>query len=90
MKRIKMVGDEMRKRVINERTSRNLTQEELAIALEISTIFVRKIEKGERNPSIKTMKKYQMFFGVRADDLFPDIFNDLFDTKRIKDTKLIG
>ncbi|MGI0534988.1 helix-turn-helix transcriptional regulator [Bacillus pfraonensis] len=80
----------MRKRVITERTARNLTQEALAEALELSAVFVRKIEKGERNPSIKTMKKYQRFFGVRANDLFPDIFNDLDDTKCIKDTKLIG
>lgn len=80
----------MRKRLVNERTSRKLTQEELAEALNLSAVFVRKIEKGERNPSIKTMKKYQSFFGVRVTDLFPDIFNDFDDTKCIKDTKLIG
>ncbi|MED1476842.1 helix-turn-helix transcriptional regulator [Bacillus pseudomycoides] len=80
----------MRKRVINERTARNLTQGELAVALNLSAVFVRKIEKGERNPSVKTMKKYQSFFGVRVTDLFPDIFNDFDDTKCIKDTKLIG
>ncbi|PFB24100.1 helix-turn-helix transcriptional regulator [Bacillus cereus] len=80
----------MRKRLINERTSRNLTQEELALALNLSTIFIRKVEKGERNPSVKTMKIYQSFFGVRVTELFPDIFNDFDDTKCIKDTKLIG
>ena len=80
----------MRKRVINERTARNLTQEELAVALNLSAVFVRKIEKGERNPSVKTMKKYQSFFGVRVTDLFPDIFNDFDDTKCIKDTKIIS
>lgn len=85
-----MVGDEMRKRLINERTSRNLTQEELADELNISAVFVRKIEKGDRNPSVKTMKKYQSYFGVRVTELFPDIFNDFYDTKCIKDTKLIG
>ncbi|PHC86007.1 transcriptional regulator [Bacillus wiedmannii] len=80
----------MRKRLINERASRDLTQEELALALNLSTIFIRKVEKGERNPSVKTMKAYQSFFGVRATELFPDIFNDFDDTKCIKDTKLIG
>ncbi|MEM5624024.1 helix-turn-helix transcriptional regulator [Bacillus wiedmannii] len=80
----------MRKRLVNERTSRKLTQEDLAEALDLSTVFVRKIEKGERNPSVKTMKKYQSFFGVRVTELFPDIFNDFDDTKRIEDTKLIG
>ncbi|EEK75167.1 hypothetical protein bcere0007_2930 [Bacillus mycoides] len=80
----------MRKRVIDERTARELTQEELAVALNLSAVFVRKIEKGERNPSVKTMKKYQSFFGVKVTELFPDIFNDFDDTKRIKDTELIG
>lgn len=85
-----MVGDKMRERLVNERTSRNLTQEGLAEALKLSAVFIRKIEKGERNPSIKTMKKYQSFFGVRITELFPDIFNDIDDTKCIKDTELIG
>ncbi|MGX5538185.1 helix-turn-helix transcriptional regulator [Bacillus wiedmannii] len=80
----------MRKRLVNERTSRKLTQEGLAEALDLSTVFVRKIEKGERNPSVKTMKKYQSFFGVRVTELFPDIFNEFDDTKCIEDTKLIG
>ncbi|MGE1041228.1 helix-turn-helix domain-containing protein [Bacillus wiedmannii] len=80
----------MRERLVNERTSRNLTQEELAEALKLSAVFIRKIEKGARNPSIKTMKKYQSFFDVRVTELFPDIFNDFDDTKCIKDTKLIG
>lgn len=84
-----MAGDKMRERLINERTARNLTQEELAEALELSAVFIRKIEKGKRNPSIKTMQKYQRFFGVRYTELFPDIFKGLCDTKRIKDTKLI-
>lgn len=80
----------MRKRLIDERTARSLTQKELAVALNLSTVFVRKVEKGERNPSVKTMKLYQSFFGVRVTELFPDIFNDFDDTKCIKDTKLIG
>ncbi|WP_088312250.1 helix-turn-helix transcriptional regulator [Bacillus cereus] len=80
----------MRERLVNERTLRNLTQEELAEALKLSAVFIRKIEKGERNPSIKTMKKYQSFFDVRVTELFPDIFNDFDDTKCIKGTKLNG
>lgn len=86
----RIVGDEMRKRLINERTARNLTQEDLAVSLNLSTIFIRKIEKGERNPSVKTMKIYQSFFDVRVTELFPDIFNDIDDTKCIIDTKPIG
>ncbi len=85
-----MVGDEMRKRILEERSALDLTQEELADKLKLSTVFIRKIEKGERNPSIKTMKKYQNFFGVRATELFPDIFNGFGDTKCIKDKELIG
>ncbi|WP_400155081.1 MULTISPECIES: helix-turn-helix transcriptional regulator [Bacillus cereus group] len=85
-----MVGDEMRKRLVNERTSRDLTQEELAKKLKLSAVYVRKIEKGDRNPSIKTMKKYQSFFGVRVTELFPDIFNEFDDTKCIKNTEVIS
>ncbi|ASZ66134.1 helix-turn-helix transcriptional regulator [Bacillus cereus group sp. MYBK249-1] len=80
----------MRKRLVNERTSRDLTQEELAKKLKLSAVYVRKIEKGDRNPSIKTMKKYQSFFGVRVTELFPDIFNEFDDTKCIKNTEVIS
>lgn len=80
----------MRKRLVNERTSRDLTQEELAKKLKLSAVYVRKIEKGDRNPSIKTMKKYQSFFGVRVTELFPDIFNEFDDTKCIKNTEIIS
>lgn len=80
----------MRKRLVNERTLRDLTQEELAKKLKLSAVYVRKIEKGDRNPSIKTMKKYQSFFGVRVTELFPDIFNEFDDTKCIKNTEVIS
>ncbi|ALZ61849.1 anaerobic benzoate catabolism transcriptional regulator [Bacillus cereus] len=80
----------MRKRLVSERTSRDLTQEELAKKLKLSAVYVRKIEKGDRNPSIKTMKKYQSFFGVRVTELFPDIFNEFDDTKCIKNTEVIS
>ncbi|MGX5633972.1 helix-turn-helix domain-containing protein [Bacillus thuringiensis] len=73
----------MRERIRNERKVRKLTQKSLAEALSISEIFVRKIEKGDSDPGRKTMKKYQKFFGIRATELFPDIFEEFNDTKHI-------
>ncbi|MEB8713170.1 helix-turn-helix domain-containing protein [Bacillus thuringiensis] len=73
----------MRERIINERKERKLTQKDLAEALSVSEVFVRKIEKGDSNPSRKTMKKYQIFFGIKATELFPDIFEEFNDTKYI-------
>lgn len=71
----------MRERIRNERKVRGLTQKSLAEALSLSEIFVRKIEKGDSEPGRKTMKKYQKFFGIRATELFPDIFEEFNDTK---------
>ncbi|MDV6367354.1 helix-turn-helix transcriptional regulator [Bacillus cereus] len=85
-----MVGDKMRKRVTHERNILGLSQKKLAKELELSVVFIRKIEKGVRNPSRETMLKYQNFFGISASELFPDLFYKFNDTKCIIDKEFIG
>jgi len=75
----------MRERLVQERTSKNLTQKQVAKQLGISEVYVRKIEKGERNPSLELILKFEDFFKVRDRKLFPDIFQLPNDTKCIKD-----
>lgn len=74
----------MRKELIKLRKEYNLTQFELAQILGISEVYVRKLEKCTRNPSISLMLKIEALFGVSMKDIFPDIFLIKNDTKRIK------
>jgi len=67
------------------RTKNELTQEGLAEKLGISTVYVRKIEKGDVNAGLPTMIKYENFFGVSMRTLFPDIFFDSNDKNLIND-----
>lgn len=64
----------MRDRLIRERKERNLTQKEVADQLDISEVFIRKIESGSRNPSLTTISKFVTFYNVEDRELFPDIF----------------
>ncbi|PKG28799.1 XRE family transcriptional regulator [Cytobacillus horneckiae] len=61
-----------------------LTQQDLSNKLSISTIYVRKIEKGVANPGRETMIKYENFFKTDMRKLFPDLFFDNNDKKLIK------
>ncbi|GAE29792.1 helix-turn-helix domain-containing protein [Halalkalibacter hemicellulosilyticus] len=61
--------------LINERSKRQLSREEVGKALGISTIYVRKIENGERNPGRETMVKFAEFYEVSERRLFPDLFD---------------
>jgi putative transcriptional regulator len=76
--------NELRSRLVKERTSRNLTQKQVAEILGISEIHVRKIEKGDRNPGLELMLKFEHLYKVRDRLLFPDLFSVSFDTKSIK------
>ena len=74
----------MRDFLIELRKRKKLTQLELAEKLEISEVYVRKLEQGDRNPSVNTMLKYERFFGESMKEMFPDIFLTKNDTKCIK------
>lgn len=66
------------------RESMNLTQQDLAEHIGISTIYVRKLEKGVANPGRETMIKYEEFFNKSMKELFPDLFLNKNDKKLIK------
>ncbi|MFD9627703.1 helix-turn-helix transcriptional regulator [Peribacillus muralis] len=70
----------MRNKLVNERKRRNLTQKQVAEALDISLVYVRKIEKGERNPGRETMLKFEKLFGIQDRILFEDLFQVCYDT----------
>lgn len=74
----------MRKKLVEQRKLFNFTQVELAKRLEISEVYVRKLESGVRNPSISLMLKFENLYGVSMKELFPDIFFANDDTKCIK------
>lgn len=65
-----------------------LTQQQLAEKLGISTVYVRKLEKGVADPGRKTMLKYERFFQVNMRELFPDLFFSFDDKKLIKDKEV--
>ncbi|KSU63670.1 hypothetical protein AS034_05330 [[Bacillus] enclensis] len=72
-----------RRKLIELRKQRNLTQRQVAESLGISEVYVRKIEKGDSNPGRETMVKFQQFYQYELTELFPDIFLINFDTECI-------
>ena len=76
----------MREKLINERIKNGLTQKQVADKLGISEVFVRKIEKGIRNPGRETMLKFEKLYSISERELFPDLFFIVNDTKCIKNT----
>ncbi len=76
-----------RKTLLQLRKKHKLTQQGLANELGISTVYVRKLEKGVVNPGRETLVKYESYFQVDMKKLFPDLFfnsNDkLFINKQI-------
>lgn len=56
------------------RKKQELTQQKLADKLGISSIYVRKIEKGVAVPGRQTLIAYERFFNKSMKELFPDIF----------------
>lgn len=74
----------MERQVLKElREKRNLTQQELGAELGISTVYVRKLEKGVVDPGINTMIKYESYFKKDMKKMFPDIFFNNVDKKFI-------
>lgn len=74
----------MREKLVEQRKLLDLTQVKLAKILGISEVYVRKLESGERNPSIALMLKFEKLYKVSMKELFPDIFLNNFDTQCIK------
>lgn len=77
----------MRENLKNMRLSKNMTRKELAYELELSEIFVRKLESGASDPSNQTAVALAEYYKKPLDYLFPDIFLLSFDTKCIENKK---
>jgi putative transcriptional regulator len=60
----------MRNTIKVERAKKNITQGELADAINVTRLTIHSIEKGKFNPSILTALKIAQFFEVPVDDLF--------------------
>ena len=52
------------------RTSRGISQEDLAEALEVSRQTISSLENGRYNPSILLAFKIARYFGVSIEDIF--------------------
>lgn len=55
-------NEKTRTELYNLRKDLNLTQKEMADKIGIQAIFYSKIERGEKNPSLKTLKKIKKAF----------------------------
>ncbi|EAG9258329.1 XRE family transcriptional regulator [Listeria monocytogenes] len=66
-----------------KRNTAGLTQKELGIAVGLAEISIRKLENGERDPSINTAVKISKALNSNMEEIFPDIFFGINDTKRI-------
>jgi len=60
----------MRNRLEEFRKRRNITQEELAAALEVTRQTIGSLENGRYNPSIMLAFKIAKYFGVAIEDVF--------------------
>ncbi|MDQ0176043.1 helix-turn-helix transcriptional regulator [Bacillus chungangensis] len=74
----------MRCRLVQERNTRGWTQKQVAEMLGVSEVYIRKIEKGHRNPGRETMLKFEKLYSTRDRVLFPELFQVSIDTKSIK------
>jgi putative transcriptional regulator len=74
-----------RKILIDYRKKRNLTQKQVADALCISEVYVRKIENGVAHPGRTTMLKFEKLYERNSKELFPELFQVYIDTKCIND-----
>ena len=60
----------MKNRLEELRRRRSVTQEELALALEVSRQTIGSLENGRYNPSIVLAFKLARYFGVSIEDIF--------------------
>ncbi|CUK87269.1 conserved hypothetical protein [Listeria monocytogenes] len=70
------------------RNKNGLTQKELAEKVGLAEISIRKIENGERDPSINTAVRISKILNTKMEIIFPDIFLITNDTKCIKNEDL--
>ena len=60
----------MRNTIKVERAKKNITQADLAEAIDVSRLTIHSIETGKFNPSILIVLKIARFFNIPVDELF--------------------
>jgi putative transcriptional regulator len=60
----------MRNTIKVERAKKNITQADLADAIDVSRLTIHSIETGKFNPSILIALKIARYFDIRVDELF--------------------
>lgn len=60
----------MRNTIKVERAKKNITQADLAEAIDVSRLTIHSIETGKFNPSILIVLKTARFFNIPVDELF--------------------
>ncbi len=57
------------KNIKEARKSLNMTQEQLAEKIDVSTVFISQIENGTRKPSLETLYKLSVSLNIKIDTL---------------------
>ena len=60
----------MRNTIKVERAKKDITQADLAEAIDVSRLTIHSIETGKFNPSILIALKIARYFDIRVDELF--------------------
>lgn len=63
-------------RVKNKRLEKNMTQEQLAEAVDISSVYVGQIERGDRHMTIDTLVKIANVLQVSIEELLKESTTD--------------
>jgi len=64
------ISEKIGKRIAELRKEKGLTQEQLAVKINMDRTFVGYLEKGDRNPSVETANKIAGALGVKVKELF--------------------
>lgn len=67
----KLILQKFGQKIQKVRQSKGITQEELAARLGMHRTYIGLIERGERNPTIRTLYKIAKALKVPASDLLP-------------------
>jgi len=71
----------MRRTVLIEaRKNKKLSRELVSRELNISTVYLRKLENGTSKPGRDLMVRMENYYGLSVRELFPDIFLPFKDT----------
>lgn len=68
-----MIKEQIGLRIKEIRRTRNLTQEQLALASGLDRTYIASVEMGKRNISIVNLEKIARALNVSLSDLFKDL-----------------